>query len=341
MNLVVQSHVAGLRADPYPDPDYRVCRTPRDLVDYLTSWYHVTGTPRVIGADTESRPGGQTHCLTFSHTPGTGRLIYTDDLATLSAYRDFILAIDPVQVFHNWLHDTVPMTALAIPHSNFIDTMVWAYNLCLGGGADDDEESRAGRGYLGLKPLSYRLLNMTMTSFKDTVYPYSGLVLGKWLEDLVALTSSVPLCQCTHPTTQHKVLESISGKTGKVTKRKAGCQSPGCTCTKHKALKLAKTPDDKLYGLLNRKAGNLLTDIVAGNKPDLDPWDRISQWNDWDRDQAVTMLGPWPVPSIEHLPESVLVHYACRDADADLRLYHYLLALQNGAVGGGPWIWYD
>ena len=91
-------------------------------------------------------------------------------------------------------------------------------------------------------------------------------------------------------------------------------------------MKLNKLPEDKQYSLLNRKANNLHRDIGA-SKPDLDPWDRIKQWNDWDRDQARTMLGPWPVPSIEHLPEPALVYYACRDADATLRLWHLIRRL--------------
>jgi hypothetical protein len=35
-------------------------------------------------------------------------------------------------------------------------------------------------------------------------------------------------------------------------------------------------------------------------------------------------LGPWPGMDIRHAPFEQVIHYACRDADATLRLYHLI-----------------
>ena len=92
----------------------------------------------------------------------------------LADYRNMVTELDPLHLFHNYLHDVIPFEQWSIPITKFRDTMVMAYNLCLGGGGDDeDTESKAGRGSLSLKVLSYRHLAMTMTSFKDTVTPHS------------------------------------------------------------------------------------------------------------------------------------------------------------------------
>jgi hypothetical protein len=40
-----------------------------------------------------------------------------------------------------------------------------------------------------------------------------------------------------------------------------------------------------------------------------------------------------PKPSIAHVPENELVHYAVRDADATLRLYLHMRRLK-------PWLFY-
>ena len=83
--------------DPYPTPDYQFIRTETDLANYLLPllWNHgnrVNGKI-VLGEDTESLPGGigqmgggSPFCLTFSHSPGTGRLIYTRDKHLIEAY---------------------------------------------------------------------------------------------------------------------------------------------------------------------------------------------------------------------------------------------------------------
>jgi hypothetical protein len=189
-----------------------------------------------------------------------------------------------------------------LPIHKFTDTMVRAYHLCLGGGGDDeDSESKAGRGSLSLKVLAYRHLNMKMTSFRDTVYPYSIPQLAKWLDTATDVLSPLP----------------------PVKKRKGDPKPP---------------PSDKsiqrLYTKTKRLANRLTTDTNtdwANSKKD--PWKFIrTNWQE-DLETLETIAGPIPTPSISFVPEPQLLHYAVRDADATLRLFLFMKNLK-------PWIFY-
>src|SRR3972149_4557888 len=210
MNSSAISHILSQTRDPYPNPDYRVCKTQADFDSYFAGVQ-----PAFLACDTESIPGGSTHCVTFSHTPGTGRLIYASNktlLESLAAEICIFGLAEPKEyihlLFHNYLHDCIPFEEMGIPIGPFTDTMVRAYNLCLGGGADEETESRAGRGSLSLKFLAYRLCHMSMTSFSDTVYPHSLPHIIDWLTQsrnhLAPSAPQSPLCVCTHPSTSHE-----------------------------------------------------------------------------------------------------------------------------------------
>ena len=332
---------SSLRADPHPTPDYRVIRTPRDLSEYLDfSNIDQNFECLTVAEDTESLPGGAPYCMTFSHKPGTGRLIYANDRRMLDEYRGRVLERHHGvhQVFHNYLHDCVPFAALSLPIHKFSDTMVRAYHLCLGGGGDDeDSESKAGRGSLSLKVLAYRLLNMRMTSFKDTVYPHSIPFLADWLTTAAKALTPLPkvkLCTCGHPQVYH-------AKCGiKRPTHTGGCAAYSCPCTRYKAGPKPPPPDstDKslasLYVKSNRLATRLLTETTtnwADSKKD--PWKFIrTNWPD-DMETLELFAGPIPTPSIAHVDEPTLLRYGCRDADATLRLHLHMRHLR-------PWIFW-
>jgi hypothetical protein len=325
-----------LRADPHPHPDYRVCHDIADIADYVTEHVIEAEDDWIVAEDTESLPDGSPYCLTFSVSPGTGRLIYARDLDLLKYWGDVLggrmaNCLAPHQLFHNYLHDVIPFTALSLPIHKFTDTMVRAYHLCLGGGGDEeDQESKAGRGSLSLKVLAYRHLNMQMTSFKDTVYPHSVPHLVDWLKNAAQGLAPLPklkLCECGH----EQGLHDARGKTQRHTG--ACCY---CTCKKYKAAKLAKpTPDDKHYASLHtrtaRLAAKLTTETLNWADSKHDPWKFIR--TNWAEDVGVLelMAGGMPVPSVAHVPEPQLLNYACRDADATLRLFLHMRNLR-------PWV---
>lgn len=358
MNEHAIEYAKRVRQDPHPVPDYRFIRTEQDLATYLLPLI-LSGTCTdnrkiVLGEDTESLPlpgklgGGPPFCLTFSHTPGTGRLIYVKDTHLLSAYKKMLHDLIPLQLFHNYLHDSDVFDTLGLPTSPFLDTMVRAYNLCLGGGGDDEEEgeSRAGRGSLSLKVLAYRHCNMRMATFKDTVYPHSLPHLLTWLkqgrEFFAPDGDKEPVCECGHKQSVHVP----RGKTGKNTGR---CVNPkrvrhhyidvnSCPCDKWKKATATKHPEDKGLNLLHRKLGSLITSVEQdkrdkSGKP-VDPWKRFREWPDSDQGTLIDVLGPPPLASIEHVPEPELLDYAVKDADSTLRMYLFMKDLK-------PWIFYD
>ncbi len=324
-------------SDPHPAPDYSVLRTVHDLSDYLRT---DTGHFFEFGTDTEFlshvspvRP----HCLTFSHTPGTARLIYADNPAVLHAYASYLAYFRPLLSFHNYLADADPYAAmgLPIPPRRFSDTMIRAFNLGIGGGGDD-EDSGAARGSLGLKVLAYRHLHMHMRSFEDVVTPYVFPLVYDYLTAALGLISAGEgqeegvKCVCGHPQTEHKA----RGKSGRLTgyclyetSTPAGGFS-FCGCEKFKK-QPARKPD-RAAGLLARKLKTLSSQVMGvmfdGQKPGkkLDPWVRVKEWHPWEKDFMGTFLGEMPVKSIALVPESVLLGYACPDADATLRLSRFL-----------------
>ena len=313
--------------------DYQVIRSSNDLIDYMDKHYclAVEGNEVPLAEDTESLPDGTPYCMTFSLTPGGGRLIYAHQTALLADYADIVAELDPLHIFHNYLHDVVPFNHWGIPINHFRDTMVMAYNLCLGGGGDEEgNESKAGRGSLSLKVLAYRHLAMTMTSFKDTVYPHSIPHVMKWLRDgrqLVAPNKKLgPVCMCGHAQDDHEP----RGKSG----RHTGQGPQGC----HKFRKspiIKPTADDKIVTLLHRKLNHLILKIESGDDyTTTDPWKLVKEWHDWDKEILQDVVGPIPKASIAHVPEPDLLRYAVRDPDATLRLYNFMVGLQ-------PWIYYE
>jgi len=333
VNAQAISYVQRITADPYPQPDYRVCHNHVDLADYLSIGV------QDLGCDTESYPDGRPYCVTVSRTPGTGRLVYARDRSTLAWLGAWLGDGGADQLlFHNYLHDVVPMDELDLPIGTFTDTMVRAYNLCLGGGGDDDDQaSMAGRGSLGLKQLAYRFLNMRMTSFKDTVFPHSIPHLKRYLYDAQSLFQyedrGIKRCQCGCL----QGLHLVKGKRGLPHGQCTGCR----TCDKYRAKKFPPlTEEEERLNRLYRKVTGLVEDIDSGRcerddeeQDVVNPWKRIKGWHDYDHQALTNELGSCPVPSIAHVPEPELVKYACCDADATLRLYHFLKDYR-------PWVFY-
>lgn len=359
-NSAAIAYIRTLTQDPYPNPDYRTIYRELDIIDYFRR-YAPAATLKagyspgsfVIAEDTES--DRSVYCFTFSCYPGTGRLIYAEDKGLVSAYRDLMEDLQPLHIFHNYLHDQPIFTEeLGIPirDGQFYDTMVRAYNLCLGGGGDGDGEGMAGRGSVGLKPLAYRHLNMKMDSFKDTVFPCSIPKLTAYLDTARLLFEyeprSVKRCQCGCLQVAHAIK-------GKRNLHHGPCSACG-VCEKYRAVKhgaLSET-DDRLNRLY-RKIGGLLNDISTGrcerDQDDEDdivnPWKRIDGWHDYDRDNLVGNLGPVPRPSIKDVPESRLLRYACLHGDSlvqtniglrkikDLVKYRYsgkVRTVKNGSI---------
>lgn len=136
----------------------------------------------------------------------------------------------------------------------------------------------------GLKALAWRELGMVMQDFEDLVKPYSSQRVIDYYQRASDITWPKPEVQ---------------------------------------SVRDPKTGSWKLY-----KAHSLNTKLKVfwtylRKNPDKDVF---AAWDNWEGEQAMVeeQLGPWPGMDIRHVPFEKVLHYACRDPDATLRLYHLI-----------------
>jgi uracil-DNA glycosylase len=141
---------------------------------------------------------------------------------------------------------------------------------------------------IGLKPLAYRYLGMKMQDYSDVVMPPSKARLYEYMRRAaVGMREAVP--------------DTRKGKS--MTEEEKQVRKTGT--------------------LVKRLIGDLEKDFAGGYAADkpLKPWDRVDKWQDTVRDVIqVFGEGDIPRPSIVHVDRDSAVQYACRDADAALRL---------------------
>jgi uracil-DNA glycosylase family 4 len=143
---------------------------------------------------------------------------------------------------------------------------------------------------LGLKVLAYRLCGMEMQDYTDLVVPYSRSAVAAWCSP---------------------ILDRIRGEFQYEHRFRSGPRA---------GLTEWRFPDNADDGV--RDTYNRLTALVRdlGKDPETDPWKRWEGWKDHVQ-QWCTALGPaMPTKSIVHVPRDQAIYYACRDADATLRL---------------------
>jgi uracil-DNA glycosylase family 4 len=114
-----------------------------------------------VGTDTESKRGGEPYCLTYSVSPGQGRLIRASRRDLLSAFQARVTTGRNRLLFHNYLYDwsVVDAMGVALDPRAIVDTMALVFHL--------------GNLPQGLKALALRELGMQMQDFDDVVTPYS------------------------------------------------------------------------------------------------------------------------------------------------------------------------
>lgn len=136
----------------------------------------------------------------------------------------------------------------------------------------------------GLKALAYRELGMAMQDFDDLVTPYSSQYVINYYD----------ICRTFNWPKPDEELEQDS-KTG---------------------LWKIKKPQS-----MNTKLKRFFTDLK--NNPDKDVF---KAWENWDRSHAMmeAEFGAWPGKCISHVPFDATLYYACRDADALIRLWPVL-----------------
>lgn len=141
----------------------------------------------------------------------------------------------------------------------------------------------------GLKALAYRELGMSMEDFDDVVKPHSTPVVLDYYRDAFAEDWPKP------------DEESIRQEDG--------------------TWKIKKPQG------MNTKLKRFFTDYRKNIDKDVfNAWEK--NWKD-SHDMIEAVLGPWPGKCISHVPFDLATYYACRDADALLRLWPILKRMKS------------
>lgn len=147
---------------------------------------------------------------------------------------------------------------------------------------------RLGNLPQGLKALAYRELGMEMQDFEDLVSPYSREHVINYYKIAGA---------CTWPKPEAELVQD--DKTG--------------------LWKLYKP-----HGM-NTKLKVFFTTLAKNGDKDV-----FKAWENWEADHALIQseIGEWPGMCITHVPFAKTLHYACRDADALIRLKPVLMGMR-------------
>ena len=294
--------------DQHPSPDYRELLTPDDLVGVLRAagaWDRTPGAEVAIDTETDS---GRIWCLTFSLLPGTGYMISADNPILLRAFAAWLTADRPMVLTWNWLFDGPILRQAGITGYRFTDLMIRAYHM--------------GNVPQALKVAAYRHLGMTMQDYDDLVNPYSRQAMLAWLTD--ASTCVVEEHVASLPWKQ-KVKKCSGGKLygGKHLSCPVYFDSPDVTHCVICGKPLDPGPMERDKGGKRfpwDRATGILTDCL--DNASTDPYARWQAIPPADRAMIESRIGPPPVPSINLVPRRLATHYACRDADATLRMSH-------------------
>lgn len=225
----------------------------------------------LISIDTESTDAGP-WSLQISIEYGSAYLIRSDQAFLLSLIRDFVLRPEVITLLHNAPYDLPVLNAMRIDPLTFIDTMQISYIL-------QDEPK-------GLKPLAFRILNMEMKSYTETV--------GEAQES----KSLMYLLQASD-------LEWPDPEPF-----------------------LERRPDGSLHEKHPQNIGKKIKRILGDYEkdPSLDLWTRWHRIKPNEGRKIVEdEIGPMPMANLSDIPFSKALNYACKDADATLGIFPYLM----------------
>lgn len=320
LRLYLRGQLEPIR-DEYPEPHYARIRTAKQVDDIL--WHSWQSKP--LACDTESikrwngyRSGIRyTHfCSTFCTDPGVAFLISVEDEdATkrlgywLNRYRRLL--------FQNFPHDqrVFMQSGIDVPIRHVFDTMSGAYH--------------EGRIPKGLKAMAYKLCGIAGESFDDIVEPYGyeraldwllKAVTQRWPKPVQERTGDIGMRNCPTCAGKGKISNGKRGKKREVWACDGGMAVDGeqYPCIGGKVIVPRMTRKQSL----NDKLYRLVTDLQKGP---VKIWER---WEGWEQDvqPMIDRLGPIPVPSIDYVPESIILKYAAGDADKTRRVYEPLKA---------------
>lgn len=271
MTLISQDYIAlgrTIRREIQPR-DWPLTTT---IVNALDFPHFMGENPVVISVDTETLPDGSPWCLTYCQDDKqyNGRIIMADDHDNLKRFNDQVNRPGVVTVLHNALFDLGKLNMMGVRPKRIADTMVMAYLL-------QDLP-------LGLKPLSYRLVNMVLRKYTEVIHDAQQLKALEYLA--IASTMDWP--------------------------------NPDEVLVWEKGYPRIKRPQNiikKIAKLMKKAAAEPDTDIM-------DKWRAIDYTGG--RSQVEDVLGLMPEASLADIDFDIALQYACTDAIATHRIYPIL-----------------
>lgn len=245
---------------------------PPTKVNYADFPHFPMETPNTIAIDTETYPDGSPWCLTYCLDSDVyrGRIIMATDTDNLNTLQRLVSSHKVTTILHNALFDLRVLAQMGVHPAKVHDTMVISYLL-------QDLP-------LGLKPLSYRLVDMVLSEYTSVI----------------------------HNAQQEKALEYL------LTVQSMDWPDPDQTLIWEKGIPKVKTPQNikkKITRLLKAYSNDPATDLY--NK-----WSKI-EYNGG-RGQVEAVLGAMPRASLADVNRESAIEYACADAVATYKIYNIL-----------------
>jgi uracil-DNA glycosylase family 4 len=239
-----------------------------------------------LAVDTEGLPGSP-WCLTATNICGEAMLVMANDRERIRWYKD-------------WFTNTQTSYGGASPHYMYLHNSMHDLGILREMGIEVPDERfidtmvlayHIGLEPQGLKALAYRLAGMTMHSYDEVIASGREHVWREWMEMAAAVADQMPL-----PEDQLVWEPKINNW----------------------RVKRPYTIEQRIRRMFNDvdKKGILLPDNPSG----VDIANRVNNWDDSAADALVAAIGRVPEPTLSDIPKDRAERYACRDADATLRI---------------------
>lgn len=241
-------------------------------------------------------------CLSFSTKPGTGWVVKATDTEELARFALWLKTVKPLCLIHNSLWDLPVLRAMGIDILSMglkvIDTMVAAFLLQV--------------EPLGLKALALRHCGMSMQTFEQVVG--SHLEAAQW-----------GIVHSAHASLKLELGAQVAKEALSLSKPPKPLK-PGKDWSDSAVLRaLAKTHE---HSGAWKRVNSAVKDL-SKHKP-VNIADRFSKWPEEVRKVVLVAAESqaWPAlgTALQLVPQSEWLPYACRDADATLRLWPHLAA---------------
>jgi uracil-DNA glycosylase family 4 len=138
-----------------------------ELVETTAELERILATPALYAAVDTEDDGPRPWSIQVSTRPGHAFMVMADG-EPMEYLRRWFAEFQGFVIMHNAAHDLDVMDKMGIRVNKFRDTLQEAYHLTM---------------KQGLKTLSFRTLGVRMTSWEDTVLPYSRAKMKDWLVD--------------------------------------------------------------------------------------------------------------------------------------------------------------